>query len=58
MDTIDVPKASVAFLLAIAIFAALVSFFGCCGAVKESPCLLQTVREFNVVYCFECNQSL
>lgn len=31
-------------LLAIGIASFLISFFGCCGAIKESACLLYTVR--------------
>ncbi|CAH1989782.1 unnamed protein product [Acanthoscelides obtectus] len=30
------------FAIAIAVVIALVAFFGCCGAVKESPCMLTT----------------
>lgn len=28
----------------------LIAFFGCCGAVRESPCLLTTVRSSEIYY--------
>ena len=36
----ELPKSSVVFLVIITAFVLLISFMGCCGAVKESPCLL------------------
>ena len=48
-DMADVPNAQHAFkttsvvVLSLGILVALISFCGCCGAIKESNCLLMTV---------------
>jgi hypothetical protein len=38
----EIPKASLYFLVAVAVLAVMISFLGCCGAAQESPCMLNT----------------
>jgi hypothetical protein len=41
-DTAQLPKSSVLFLVVVSGVALVISFLGCCGAVRESPCLLSS----------------
>jgi len=41
-EAMKIPTGSVTFLLVFASFGLVISFFGCCGAINESPCMLGT----------------
>jgi len=41
-EAMKIPSGSVTFLLVFASFGLVISFFGCCGAINESPCMLGT----------------
>lgn len=45
-ETTELPKSSVVFLVVVAGIALVISFMGCWGAVRESPCLLSSFAVF------------
>ena len=49
-DTVpEVPKTSLGLIIAVAVFAFLISFMGCCGAAKESYSLLFAVNTISCI---------
>lgn len=48
-ETADLPKPAVIFLVVVSGVALVISFLGCCGAVRESPCLLSSFAAFILI---------
>lgn len=48
-DATQLPKSSVVFLVVVAAVALVISFMGCWGAVRESPCLLSSFALFILI---------